>query len=98
MVYRVVMQRDVDARVVTALPWVVQRRGGLDWGWLRDKVKVGNAQNRLGYLVRLAREGTLCRESMRERERAWWRKHRPEGAAHWNLLTGLSAEEMGYAG
>ncbi len=128
VVYRVVMQREVDARVMTAVPWVLQRYGDLDWGWLRDRAKVGNAQNRLGYLVRLAREaavlggkekrmvkrlrgweteleearlakeGTLCRESMKERERAWWREHRPEGAAHWNLLTGMRAEEVSDAG
>jgi hypothetical protein len=34
---------------------------------------------------------------MPERERAWLRVHRPEAAAHWNLLTGLTAEQLPYA-
>jgi transcriptional regulator with XRE-family HTH domain len=47
--------------------------------------------------ARLAREGTLCRESMPEPERVWLRSNRPEAAAHWSLLTGLSAEQLPYA-
>src|SRR5438132_1226040 len=47
--------------------------------------------------ARLAREGTLCRDSMPERERTWLRLHRPEAAAHWSLLTGLTAEQLPYA-
>jgi len=46
--------------------------------------------------ARLAREGTLCRDSMPEAERAWLRGNRPEAAAHWSLLTGLSAEQLPY--
>ena len=45
----------------------------------------------------IAREGTLCRDSMPERERTWLRLHRPEAAAHWSLLTGLTAEQLPYA-
>jgi transcriptional regulator with XRE-family HTH domain len=47
--------------------------------------------------ARLAREGTLCRDSMPERERAWLRTNRPEAAVHWNLLTSLTAEQLPYA-
>ncbi|MGO9009619.1 MAG: helix-turn-helix domain-containing protein [Bryobacteraceae bacterium] len=47
--------------------------------------------------ARLAREGTLCRDSMPEPERAWLRANRPEAAAHWSLLTGLTAEQLPYA-
>ena len=47
--------------------------------------------------LRLAREGTLCRDSMPEPERAWLRANRPEAAAHWSLLTGLTAEQLPYA-
>lgn len=58
---------------------------------------------RLGRLLaelessRLAGEGTLCRDSMPEAERAWVRKNRPAGAAHWRLLTTLSREQLPYA-
>ena len=46
---------------------------------------------------RLAREGTLCRDSMPERERNWLRANRPEVAAHWSLLTSLTVEQLPYA-
>jgi hypothetical protein len=47
--------------------------------------------------ARLVREDTLCRESMPEPERAWVRKHCPEAAAYWHLLTTLTAEQLPYA-
>jgi hypothetical protein len=47
--------------------------------------------------ARLASEGTLCRDSMPEREKTWLRKNRPEAAVHWNLLTSLSADQLPYA-
>jgi len=122
-----VVKSDLDTRLVEALPWVLRTYSDLNWGWLCDRVKLQNAQNRLGYVVhlagktaralpesqsivqvlskweneleeaRLAREGTLCRDSMPEPERAWLRTHRPEAASHWNLLTSLTAEQLPYA-
>jgi transcriptional regulator with XRE-family HTH domain len=127
VVLRTVLKSDLDTRLVEALPWVLSTYTDLDWPWLRDRAKLHNAQNRLGYVVhlaeqtarawpqrqsavqvlsrweaeleeaRLAREGTLCRDSMPERERVWLRTNRPESAAHWNLLTSLSAEQLPYA-
>jgi transcriptional regulator with XRE-family HTH domain len=47
--------------------------------------------------ARLAREGTLCRDSMPESERAWLRSNRPEAAIHWSLLTSLTAGQLPYA-
>jgi len=47
--------------------------------------------------ARLAREDTLCHESMTEAERDWLRKHRSRTARHWNLLTDLSPEHLSYA-
>lgn len=47
--------------------------------------------------ARLAREGTLCRDSMPHREREWLRAHRPAAAKHWNLLTSLTSEQLPYA-
>jgi transcriptional regulator with XRE-family HTH domain len=127
VVLTAVVKRDLDTRLVEALPWVLNAYTDLNWEWLRDRAKLHNAQNRLGYLVhlatqtaravpghagaaqvlsrwesdleeaRLAREGTLCRDSMPERERAWLRTNRPEAAAYWGLLTSLSAEQLPYA-
>jgi hypothetical protein len=117
-------QRDLDSRLIEALPWLMSVYTDLDWPWLRDRVKLRNLQNRLGYLLhltlnlqqadvsklenlsrwrrdledaRLAREDTLCRDSMPQRERSWLRKHRPREAAHWNLLTSLTVEQLPYA-
>jgi hypothetical protein len=121
-----VVNQDLDTRLVEALPWVLSTYTGLNWEWLRDGAKLNNAQNRLGYVVhlakqaahallrhesavavlsrwegeleeaRLAREGTLCRDSMPEAERAWLRSNRSEAAVHWSLLTGLTAEQLPY--
>lgn len=113
---------DLDARLVEALPWVLSTFHDLDWDWLSAQCRLGNQQNRLGYLVslaiklakpgaeapltkalsemersRLAAEGTLCRESMSAAERTWARKHRPTEAAHWNLLTTLTAGQLTHA-
>jgi transcriptional regulator with XRE-family HTH domain len=115
VVLAAVVQPDLDTRLVEALPWVLTKYPDLNWEWLRDRAKLHNAQNRLGYVVhlekhtaaewkedldaaRLAREGTLCRDSMPEPERNWLRSHRPPAAAHWNLLTSLTAEQLPYAG
>jgi len=120
VVLSVVIQRDLDTRLVEALPWVLKTYPDLNWEWLRDRVKLQNAQNRLGYLVhlsrelagaspqltrweneleeaRLASEGTLCRDSMQESERKWLRANRSICAAHWNLLTGITTEQLPYA-
>ena len=47
--------------------------------------------------ARLAREGTLCRDSMPESERTWLRSNRSEAAIHWSLLTGFTAGQLPYA-
>ena len=47
--------------------------------------------------ARLEREDTLCHDSMTEAERRWLRAERPPQAARWNLLTGLSREQLSYA-
>ena len=127
VVLAAVVKPDLDTRLVEALPWVLSAYTDLNWEWLRDRAKLNNAQNRLGYLLhlakqtaralperqgavqvlsrwendleeaRLAREGTLCRDSMPEPERAWLRTNRPEAAVHWGLLTSLTAEQLPYA-
>ena len=47
--------------------------------------------------ARLAREDTLCRESMPTPERRWLAVTRSALAQHWNLLTGLTVEQLVHA-
>ncbi|MGH9473140.1 MAG: helix-turn-helix domain-containing protein [Terriglobales bacterium] len=49
-------QPGLDARVVEALPWLVLEYSDLDWNWLVREAKLRNLQNRLGYVVLLARK------------------------------------------
>ena len=46
---------------------------------------------------RLAREDTLCRESMPAAERRWLTSKRSSLARHWNILTGLTVDQLSYA-
>jgi transcriptional regulator with XRE-family HTH domain len=46
----------VPARVTEALPWVMVTYPQLDWNWLVDHARLANRQNRLGFLVTLARQ------------------------------------------
>jgi transcriptional regulator with XRE-family HTH domain len=46
---------------------------------------------------RLASEGTVCRDKMSDAERNWMRKQRSSDAAHWNLLTTLTADQLTHA-
>lgn len=48
-------QDDLDARLVEALPWVVLQYCDLDRAWLVREAKLGDLQNRLGFVVSLAR-------------------------------------------
>ena len=43
---------------------------------------------------RLAKEDTLCHDSLTEAERKWLRVNRPADAAYWNLLTDMKAENL----
>jgi hypothetical protein len=46
---------------------------------------------------RLAREDTLCHDSLTEVERHWLREHRTKEAKHWGLLADLTPEHLSYA-
>ena len=50
------LNSDLDVRLVEAFPWVLVTYPDLDWPWLIERSKLANVQNRLGYLVQLARE------------------------------------------
>jgi transcriptional regulator with XRE-family HTH domain len=56
VVLQAVVKRDLDTRLVEALPWVLSTYTDLKWDWLRDRAKLNDAQNRLGYLVHLAKQ------------------------------------------
>lgn len=47
---------DLDRRVVEALPWVAFAFVNLDWDWLVIRAKIRDRQNRLGFVVELAKE------------------------------------------
>lgn len=49
-------QSELPARVVEALPWVALHFSDLDRGWLVERAKLHDVQNRLGYVVALAAE------------------------------------------
>jgi transcriptional regulator with XRE-family HTH domain len=119
-------QKNLETRFSEALPWVVATYPNLRWDWLVRQAKLNDVQNRLGFVVDLARqvaeksqnqsalaqlsevsdllersllarEDTLCRESMSEVERNWLAENRSPYAKRWNLLTGLSPEQLSYA-
>ncbi|HEY3129372.1 MAG TPA: hypothetical protein VGL91_07935 [Acidobacteriota bacterium] len=50
------MQDDLEARLVEALPWLLFRYWNLDKSWLVQQAKLLDLQNRLGFVVSLARQ------------------------------------------
>ncbi len=47
---------DVEVRVLEALPWLAVGYHNLDWEWLVRQAKLRDVQNRLGFIVMLARQ------------------------------------------
>ena len=47
---------NVEVRVLEALPWLAVEYSNLDWEWLIREAKVRDLQNRLGFVVTLARQ------------------------------------------
>jgi transcriptional regulator with XRE-family HTH domain len=47
---------DLNTRVSEGLPWLPLRYPHMDWDWLTREVKLRNRQNRLGFVVGLARQ------------------------------------------
>ncbi|HEY0702511.1 MAG TPA: helix-turn-helix transcriptional regulator [Candidatus Acidoferrales bacterium] len=45
----------LEARLVEALPWLILQYWNMDFTWLLDQAKQANLQNRLGFVVSLAR-------------------------------------------
>jgi transcriptional regulator with XRE-family HTH domain len=48
--------RDLEPRLSEALPWVAWHYPDLDWEWLIREAKLYDLQNRLGFVVALARQ------------------------------------------
>jgi transcriptional regulator with XRE-family HTH domain len=48
-------ERELSSRVVEGLPWLALHHPDLDWGWLVERAKVHDVQNRLGFVLTLAR-------------------------------------------
>ena len=51
----VLAQRNVEARVLEGLPWLVFRYPNMDFDWLVPQARSKSLQNRLGFCVTLAR-------------------------------------------
>lgn len=51
-----IASEDVEVRVLEALPWLIVQYHNLDWEWLIREAKVRDLQNRLGFVVLLARQ------------------------------------------
>lgn len=117
---------NVEARLVEALPWVLVQFPDLDWKWLLLQAKQRDLQNRLGFVVTIARElaerradhatadtlrhwehvledSRLQKEdafsgaALTEAERRWLKTNRSTEAAHWNLLSNVSADTLSHA-
>lgn len=118
--------RNVEARLVEALPWVLVQFPDLNWDWLLLQAKQRDVQNRLGFVVtvarelserrgdgatantlrhwehvledsRLQKEDAFSGEALTEAERKWLKTNRSAEAAHWNLLSNVSADTLSHA-
>jgi transcriptional regulator with XRE-family HTH domain len=59
-------QDDLEARLVEALPWLLLRHWEMDVGWLTEQARKLNLQNRLGFVVSLARRASEGRTPLNE--------------------------------
>lgn len=50
------MGDQLESRLVEALPWLPYRYAEMDWDWLVKQAKLHDVQNRLGFVVHLARQ------------------------------------------
>lgn len=81
LVLAAVVKRDLDARLVEALPWVLSAYPDLNWEWLRDRVKLQNAQTGWGTVAHLAEQSHAHYPSMRRLSarcragKANWKRH-----------------------
>ncbi|HWN07269.1 MAG TPA: hypothetical protein VNO53_08910 [Steroidobacteraceae bacterium] len=55
VVLEALLQPELEVRLSEALPWVLLTYPDLDWPWLVSQSKLHDVQNRLGFVVTLAR-------------------------------------------
>jgi len=55
---------DLEVRVLEALPWLAVEYSDLDWNWLVREAKLRDLQNRLGFLVSMARRVAEARRNV----------------------------------
>lgn len=55
VILEALLQPDLEVRLSEALPWVLLAYPDLDWQWLVAQSKLHDVQNRLGFVVTLAR-------------------------------------------
>ncbi|HEV3214843.1 MAG TPA: helix-turn-helix transcriptional regulator [Vicinamibacterales bacterium] len=56
LLLRALRQDELEPRLTEALPWLLLSYPKLNWDWLVEHAKRQNLQNRLGFLVSVARE------------------------------------------
>ena len=80
-------QDNLEARLAEALPWVLLHYPNLDWKWLLDQARLHDLQNRLGFLV------TLARMKLAEKGELQSRRYRNLCSAEEELQSSLLAQE-----
>jgi transcriptional regulator with XRE-family HTH domain len=60
------LQKNLETRLAEALPWIVVTYPDLQWDWLVQQAKLNDIQNRLGFVVDLARK--VAEKSQRQSE------------------------------
>jgi hypothetical protein len=55
VVLEALLQKNLEVRLAEALPWVLLTYPDLDWSWLVRHAKLHDVQNRLGFLVAVAK-------------------------------------------
>lgn len=63
-------QNHLEARTAEALPWLLLAHSNLDTAWLAEEARRHNLQNRLGFVVALARELAVLRRLSHARQLA----------------------------
>ena len=56
MLLRTLRAKSLDSRLLEALPWVVVTYPNLNWSWLLYEARANALQNRLGFVVTMAKE------------------------------------------
>jgi transcriptional regulator with XRE-family HTH domain len=72
---RTLRAENVDARLLEALPWVLLKYPNLDWDWLVREAKSNDLQNRLGFVVTVARQLAQGRGDSRTAEKLSFWEH-----------------------